>query len=214
MIRILFIADDTRTLRRVALPLAGRLSEQGWRMEALAPEVSKCSAFLEGFAQVYDLPWNGHAGDLWRLPRAMSTMKRLRGLVDAGEFDLVHALSPATGLLSRFALRPRRALRFPRVLYSTPGPLGSWAERLASRWTDHLVVSDHDAYSDGLRRGIVPGHRLHLVQGLYDHAAHDRVRRQMEMLYEAALDLPSAKVRPARRAYAGASGFVPGSRAD
>src|SRR5207249_867737 len=99
-------------------------------------------------------------------------------LVAAEGYDLVHVHSPVAAFVTRMALRRMRRQGKPRVIYTAHGfhfyqgsprvrgTLFRTLERLAGRWTDHLVVINREDEAAALKYGIVPPQRLRYMPGI------------------------------------------------
>ena len=89
-------------------------------------------------------------------------------------FDIVHVHTPIASFLTRLAAARTPRDRRPAVVYTAHGfhfhkdgravtnLVFAGAEKLAGRWTDRLVVINHEDRAQAARLGIVP--REHLVE--------------------------------------------------
>jgi glycosyltransferase involved in cell wall biosynthesis len=188
------------TLRGFLLPFAEAFAARGWRVDAAADGVSSCAECVGAFDRVWDVRWSRNPlapGNLLRAPRT------LRDLVAREGYDLVHVHTPVAGFVARFALRELRR-RQVRVIYTAHGfhfyrggrRLRNAAflalERLAGRWTDHLVVINREDEEAARRHRIVPPDRVCYMPGIgvdpgrYDPARVDagevaRVRAELRV---------------------------------
>ena len=147
--KVLFVATVLRMHVLVFhLPYMRWFQEQGYEVHLCCandtpdphPQVPHCDRWVE-------LPFS-------RSPFSAGNrevFRRLRQLIDAEDYALIHCNTPVGGLLGRLAARAARK-RGTRVVYTAHGfhfftgaPLKNWllyypAERLLSRWTDLLIT--------------------------------------------------------------------------
>lgn len=171
----LFVTTVSRTLRAFLLPFAQNFRAQGWRVDAVASEVSECDDCRQVFDNVYDIAWSRdpkNPANLLNAPRI------IRDIVEHGEYDIVHVHTPIAAFVTRYALRGLRGHRSPRIIYTAHGfhfyeggpafanSVFLGMERLAGRWTDDLVVMNHEDYEAAHRYHIMPGERIHYMHGI------------------------------------------------
>ena len=147
--KVLFVATVLRMHVLVFhLPYMRWFQEQGYEVHLCCandtpdphPQVPYCDRWVE-------LPFS-------RSPFSADNrevFRRLKQLIDAEDYALIHCNTPVGGLLGRLAARAARK-RGTRVVYTAHGfhfftgaPLKNWllyypAERLLSRWTDLLIT--------------------------------------------------------------------------
>lgn len=163
------------TLKAFLLPLAAHFRGMGWRVEALAREVTRSPECVSAFHRCHDVAWSRNPLDPRNLFEAKS---RVRGIVDAGQYDLVHVHTPVAGFVTRLALRNRKPGSGPRVVYTAHGfhfyRGGSFLrnlvfrtlERAAGRWTDALVVMNKEDHEAARELEIVPSDRVRFMPGI------------------------------------------------
>lgn len=175
MNRMLMATTVPETLRAFLLPFADHFTRLGWTVDAMARGASSSEECRRHFGTVHDVDWSRNPLD----PRNLSAaIDRVRRVVEAGEYDLVHVHTPVAGFVTRMALRHLRDLGRPKVVYSAHGfhfhrgghPMTNLAyrclERMAGRWTDGLIVLNDEDFEAARRLKIVPEGRLHLVPGI------------------------------------------------
>jgi len=99
----------------------------------------------------------------------------VRAVAAAGRYDIIHVHTPVAAFVTRFALR--RVRTRPAVIYTAHGfhfhENAGWIrnvvygslEHLAGRWTDELVVVNHEDYEAASRDGLLPSGRIHQILG-------------------------------------------------
>src|SRR5258708_38887473 len=101
-------------LEAFILPIAKHFRGQGWRVYAMARDLTKSPVSVSAFHRCQDIPWSRNPLDPQNLFRAAGIV---RELVEEGAYDIVHVHSPVAGFVTRLALRKRRAGVRPRVIY-------------------------------------------------------------------------------------------------
>ena len=158
--KVLFVATVLRGHVLVFhLPYMRWFREQGYEVHLCcandtpdpAPAVPECDRWIE-------LPFSRSPFS----PANRAVYRRLRALIDAEDYALIHCNTPVGGLLGRLAARGARH-RGTRVVYTAHGfhfftgaPLKNWllfypAERLLSRWTDLLITINGEDYARARR---------------------------------------------------------------
>jgi len=151
--RLLIATSVPSTLTAFLLPYAKHYRDRGWRVEALSNGVSGVERCVAAFDAVHDVAWTRRPTD----PVNLTTVPgRVRQVVAAGAYDIVHAHDPVAAFVTRFALRSRRARGEVKVVYTAHGfhffrgaprtqaVVMRTLERLASDWTDRLIVINRE----------------------------------------------------------------------
>lgn len=157
-------------------PIARHFRGEGWRVGALTgSRAGLADGDGAAFDEVRVAGWGRDPRDLAGLARGLRAVRRL---ASERAYDIVHVHTPVAAFVTRLALRGRVARGGPRVVYTAHGfhfhaggaaaanAAFLAAERLAGRWTDHLVVLNREDRAAALRHRIVPPHRLHLMPGI------------------------------------------------
>lgn len=215
---LLMTTSVPSTLTAFLLPYAEHYRRRGWRVEAASNGVTGVARCVEAFDAVHDIGWTRSPSDPVNLTQAPA---RLRQIVREGGFDIVHAHDPIAAFVTRFALRGMRAAGV-RVVYTAHGfhfyegapPVQATVfrevERLASRWTDRLIVINHEdlasagAFPVARRGGLryMPGIGVDMRR--YDPAAVDdgavaAVRDELSLAPGQPLFLMIAEFNPGKR---------------
>ena len=172
----LFVTTVPITLEAFLCPLADHFREQGWRVDALANGAT-ANTHLDGhFDKRYDVAWS-------RNPLAPSnllgTARRLREIVVAGGYDIVHVHTPIAAFVTRYALRSLHGrLGSPALIYTAhgfhfyrgqnPAPHAFFRtmERVAAPWTDYLVTINHEDFDAAQALGGIGPDRVRYIPGI------------------------------------------------
>ena len=170
--KVLFVATVLRGHILVFhLPYMRWFQEQGYEVHVCArndteesvPQVPYCDQYIE-------LPFERsplHPGNV-------SVYKRLKKIIDEGEYALIHCHTPVGGMLGRICARQARK-RGTRVVYTAHGfhfftgaPLKNWllfypAERWLARYTDLLITMNDEDYRHAKR---FPAKQVEKIHGI------------------------------------------------
>ncbi|PWW67095.1 glycosyltransferase involved in cell wall biosynthesis [Actinokineospora spheciospongiae] len=141
----------------VVLHLAVAQRDLGWSVGIACPP----SGWLPERARAVGIPVHPWPATRGPGPGTLAETTALRRLLTAAAPDLVHLHSSKAGLAGRLALRGGRPTIFQPHLWSfqtADGPLAlacSRWERLASRWTHHLVCVSDDELAAGRAAGVI-----------------------------------------------------------
>jgi glycosyltransferase involved in cell wall biosynthesis len=205
------------TFRAFLLPFADHFRRRGFRVDAMAQGVGGCAECSKAFDYVWDVVWSRNPLDHRNL---LVACRRVRDLVAQQGYDLVHVHTPVAAFVTRLAVRGLRLTGRPRVIYTAhgfhfyrggPQPRGAVLralEKLAGRWTDHLVVINREDQQAAYR--LLPRERVWHMPGVgidlerYSPAAVPesevaRVRQQLRLGPEHRLLLMVAEFNPGKR---------------
>lgn len=175
MPRLLIVSTSAVTLRAFLLPFSEHFRQQGWQVDALAHGASKCPVCCRSFDHVWDIEW---ARDPKQPQNILVAPRRVRRLVEEGQYDIVHTHTPVASFVTRYALRNTRKRSRPKIIYTAHGfhfhPRGAFyrnvvfllLERLAGRWTDYLVVINRDDVRAAQQYRLVPEKRIVYMPGI------------------------------------------------
>jgi glycosyltransferase involved in cell wall biosynthesis len=210
------VSSVPSTLTAFLLPYAEHFRSLGWRVDALTREGSGCERCLNAFDNVWDVTWSRNPLKPQNLLVAPRT---IRELIARQGYDIVHVHDPVAAFVTRFALRRRDR---PQLFYTAHGfhffkgnhPLKNalflTLERLAGRWTDHLIVINREDEAAARRNRLVSEERLHYLPGIgVDTAAYsaaqvtieevEAVRASLGLRSEDPLFLLVAEFNPGKR---------------
>src|SRR5579863_6930034 len=113
--RLLLVATISETLRGFFLPFARHFRKLGWTVGAAAGGAEHCPDCRVEFDQVWHVDWSRNPLDGRNL---LAAPRRIREIVAAGQYDVVHVNTPVAAFVTRFALRRRDPERGPAVVYT------------------------------------------------------------------------------------------------
>jgi glycosyltransferase involved in cell wall biosynthesis len=178
--RLLITTGSTSTLTAFLLPYARHYRERGWRVDAATYQAPDCEACVEAFDHVHHVPWTRNPLDPVNMLRAPAVV---RGLVREHGYDLVHSHDPIASFVTRYALRGLRRRSGLKVVYTAHGfyfyPGAPRArnlafgtlERIASLWTDYLVVMNREDL-EAARRFPLAADRVMTMPGIGVDLSH------------------------------------------
>jgi len=170
---LLLVTTVAVTLRAFLLPLASHFRSMGWRVDALASGATSCRLCREGFDQVFEASWGRNP---FALGQNLRAAREVRAVVRRGGYDLVHVHTPVAAWVTRLALRLRSG--HPRVVYTAHGfhffhgnsPIKNVMfmamEKLASEWTDAVVVLNGEDEEQAHKLGLAPDGRILHMPGI------------------------------------------------
>jgi len=169
--RLLMVTTVAATLGGFLLPYARELRARGWTVEAAAKGATTDPEVVAAFDAVHELPLSRSISDVQGMRRSLAALAEVVG----DDFDIVHVHTPIAAFLTRLVVARMPAGRRPAVVYTAHGfhfhrdghPVTnlvfSGAEKLAGRWTDRLVVINHEDRAQAARLRIVPlGHLVEM----------------------------------------------------
>jgi glycosyltransferase involved in cell wall biosynthesis len=215
--RLLVPAGVPSTLKAFLLPYAEHYRARGWRVDAAANGARDDPRLAAAFDDVHDVPWTRRPYEPVNLTIAA---RRLRALVEAQRYDLVHVHDPVAAFVARFALRRVRARSGTKVVYTAHGfhffngnapwrnAIYRTLEAVAARWTDHLIVINEEDHRAALRLPVagdvtyMPGIGIDTARydpSRIDDEAMRRVRRELGLSDDQQVLLMVAELNPGKR---------------
>jgi glycosyltransferase involved in cell wall biosynthesis len=182
--RLLVSTTVPATLEAFLLPYAEHFRGNGWRVDALSAGGTSSRACARAFDRVWDAGWSRNPLTL----RGIREVARVRRLLRAEKYDIVHVHTPVAAFLTRLAAAPLRSTGL-RVVYTAHGfhfQEGQpwWVngpylalEKLAGRWTDRLVVINDEDQLAARKYRLVSESQVVRMQGIgIDTDLYDRAR--------------------------------------
>lgn len=173
MPRVLFVATVVKThIMEFHIPYLQMFKDEGWETAVAArndyEEPSDCR--IPYCDDYYDIPFARNPLH----PSNVEAYKKLKKVIDEGNYDIIHCHTPVGGMLGRFAARHAKK-RGTKVVYTAHGfhffkgaPLLNWlvyypAERWMAHYTDDLITINKEDYN---RAQNFKAKRVHYVPGV------------------------------------------------
>ncbi|MEW6663122.1 MAG: glycosyltransferase family 4 protein [Bacillota bacterium] len=170
--KVLFIASVYTHLAAFHIPFMKLLQEKGYDLYAAASSAEGRKEDVEAAGVTcWEIPFARSPYS----PANIQAFRRLRALLKAHHFDLIHVHTPVAAFMGRYLAK---ATGQGPVLYTAHGfhfyrgaPLKNWliyytAERIAARWTDGLIVMNDEDFENARRLGFQPEKNLFYVHGV------------------------------------------------
>lgn len=217
MSKLLIVTTIPATIQAFLLPYIAHFRAQGWQVDAMAQGISHCNECNTACDRVWDVEWSRNPLD----PRNFINAPRQIHQVLAQNYDLVHVHTPVAAFVTRYAIQ-RWKLTKPKVIYTAHGfhfyqggsPVKNTIfltlEKLAGRWTDYLVVINHEDEQAVKQHQIVPALKVRYMPGIgvdtnyYNPEAVTetdvmQVRQELRLSPETPLFLSIAEFIPRKR---------------
>ena len=172
---LLYVATVAPTIRQFLSPLAAHFRSLGWHVDAAASGVAGDPVLLDRFDAVWEIPLSRSLREVSGLIRGERAISRL---LRGSTFDIVHVHSPIASFITRLAVRRMPQDRRPAVAYTAhgfhfhrggrrlPNAAFLFAERIAGRWTDRLVVINDEDETAAREHRLVPRGSLVRMPGI------------------------------------------------
>ena len=173
--KLLIVTTIPDTIKAFLLPYARHYRALGWRVDAMARDITKYAPLAGCFDKLIDAQWSRNPLDPSNITK---NARAIREIVTGEDYDIVHTHTPVASFVVRFALRHLRRKGRPAVVYTAHGfhfYQGGHAarntafralEQIAGRWTDRLVTINREDFLAAKKYGIVPEDRLILMPGI------------------------------------------------
>ena len=181
--KLLIVTTIPNTIRAFLIPYACFFRGLGWRVDAMARDITRFEGLSIHFDKTIDASWSRNPLD----PSNIPAFRHIRQTVFDEGYDIVHVHTPVAAFVTRAALRKPENNR-PKVVYTAHGfhfcrGCGSLKnfiyrslEKTAGRWTDRLIVINREDY-DAAARGIVPAEKSVYMPGIgLDFSKYDPAR--------------------------------------
>lgn len=173
--KLLIVSTVAITQRAFLLPFARHFRGMGWTVDGMASGISSCYECQAALDQTHDIEWSRNPLNPGNVTHAM---KRVQEVVQKEKYDIVHVHTPVASFITRLALHNWRSSGEGKVIYTAHGfhfhsrgkPVNNLAflalEKLAGRWTDYLVVINHEDQAAAHRHRIVKPDRIRYMPGI------------------------------------------------
>lgn len=167
--KVLFVASVYRHLTAFHIPFMEYFQSEGYEIYAAGIGEEDRRILQDKNITCIDIPFSRSplAGD------NIKAYKALKTLFKDEKFDLVHVHTPVAAFLTRLAFRN---VKHGKIIYTAHGfhffkgaPLQNWLlyyplEKVAAKWTDHLITINNEDYQNALK--FLPKEQVSLVHGV------------------------------------------------
>ncbi len=171
--KVLLTASVLSHIAQFHKPLINMLKERGYTVHVAASDnlAEKNGLQVQNVDCFFNIAFHRNPFS----PSNMAAYRKLRRIIDAEGYDIIHCNTPAVGVLTRLAARQTRKKHNARVIYTAHGfhfyngaSWKNWAlyypiERFMCRYTDTLVTICGEDYTLAQKRFPVNTHRMHGV---------------------------------------------------
>ncbi|MHB1355641.1 MAG: glycosyltransferase family 4 protein [Anaerolineae bacterium] len=173
--RLLHVTTFFGTMLLFLVPFARYFRSLGWQVDGAAGNTRRYNECAREFDNVWLIPWGRNPLAIWQLALACA---KIRSIVIREGYDIVHVHTPVAAFVTRFALSKLRKQTGLQVIYTAHGfhfhrkgsPVKNLLfltlEKLAGRWTDQLIVINHEDERAATRFHIVDVKRIHYIPGI------------------------------------------------
>jgi glycosyltransferase involved in cell wall biosynthesis len=201
------------------LPLTKHLRDRGWRVDAMAKELSTSKEYPDLFDRVWDVELSRNPLDPKNL---LAAPKQIRQVFTQQQYNLVNVSTPVAAFAARYALNNSRKQGKVKLIYTAQGfhfyqggaphknAIFLGLEKIAGAWTDYLVVVNREDESAAKRYGLISPERVRYIPGTglnldrfnpntISEAEIVRVRQDLGLTPEDSLFLSVAEFIPRKR---------------
>ncbi len=172
MPRLLLVSTVPSFITAFLLPFARHFQQLGWHVDAMANGIASDQRCKTSFEHLWNIGWSRNpctTGNLFTAP------SRVRAIVDAEQYDIVHVHTPVAGFVCRYSLR---SLNLPVKIYTAHGfhfhehgtklsnLIFRQLEKAAGAWTDYLVVINRRDEAAALEHRLISPDRIIYMQGI------------------------------------------------
>lgn len=173
MNKLLFVTTVPETLD-FFFPLTHHLRAKGWRIDAMAREVSASPGHVKMFDRAWDVDLSRNPLE----PRNLTVApQQIREVLTQQKYDIVNVSTPVAAFVTRYALKDLRKQGKVKIIYTAQGfhfyKGGSFyknaiflgLEKIAGPWTDYLVVVNREDESAAKNYGLSEPDRIRYIPG-------------------------------------------------
>jgi len=163
------------TLAAFILPYADHFRKRGWVVDCAAADGPAREVCKLHFDTCHIIRWSRNPIAIGNFFRGMA---KIREIVVAGNYNLVHVHTPIASFITRYALRKIRKEKNIAVIYTAHGfhfhPQGKWhynlifrlLEKMAGKWTDALITINKTDYNAAITGEFLPKIRIKHTPGI------------------------------------------------
>ena len=171
MPKLLVVTTVPITIRSFLLPFIKHFRSLGWQVDGMAQGISEDADCVRECDRVYDIQWSRNVFDPRNL---LAGISRVREVVAAGNYDLVHVHTPIAAFVTRYALKDSQV----KVIYTAHGfhfYRGGSAikntiffnlEKLAGNWTNYLIVINKEDEAAARNNNFLPDEQIYYTRGI------------------------------------------------
>ncbi len=170
----LLIVTTIPTTLDFFLPLTKHLRALGWRVDAMAKELSTSKEYPDFFDRVWDVELSRNPLEPQNLTVAP---QQIREVLTQQNYDIVNVSTPVAAFVTRYALKDLKKQGKVKVIYTAQGfhfykggslyknAIFLGLEKIAGPWTDYLVVVNREDESAAKRYSLISPERVRYIPG-------------------------------------------------
>ncbi|MDD1827110.1 glycosyltransferase family 4 protein [Photobacterium sp. ZSDE20] len=170
--KVLQVTTISKTLEAFLLPLADRLRSGGYIVDAAAEGILKSETVISKHNKVFEVNFSRNPKKIFTLIKAMLDIRKI---IVSNAYDIVHVHTPVASFLTRLACF---GMKNVSVIYTVHGfhfieGNSKWKnfvfislEKLASYFTDYMLLINEKDYNSAVRYSFLPKERLFLTGGV------------------------------------------------
>ncbi|QDQ01315.1 glycosyltransferase family 4 protein [Lysinibacillus fusiformis] len=167
--KVLFVASVYSHLMAFHVPYMKYFQSQGYEVWVAGTGAADRERLEELQVKCVDIPFSRSPLNIQNL----NAFKALKALFKTEKFELVHVHTPVAALLTRRAFK---SSGYGEIIYTTHGfhffkgaPRQNWfvyytAEKLAAKWTDHLITINEEDYKNAHK--LLSAEKISYVHGV------------------------------------------------
>jgi len=203
MPKLLVVTTVPITLSSFLLPFVKHFRGLGWQVDGMAQGISGDADCVRECDRVFDIEWSRN---VFNPKNLLAGISRVREVVRAGDYDLVHVHTPIAAFVTRYALKGDRQTK---VIYTAHGfhfYRGGSAvkntiffnlEKLAGSWTDYLITINQEDEAAARNNNFLPDERIYYTRGIgvdTDYYASGKVAPEAIARVRASLNLSDSYI--------------------
>jgi len=173
MKKILYVSTVDITINAFLIPHIKALQKRGFDVQAACCLDDKAPNVQSAGIVMHDIPFRRN----YLSPMNIFALSKLKRLIESEKFDLVHVHTPVAAFIGRLAAKLAGGKKV-KTLYTAHGlhfneegsGLGNSLflklEKLASRWTDAMIVINREDYKAAKEYKLAPEEGLFYIKGI------------------------------------------------
>jgi glycosyltransferase involved in cell wall biosynthesis len=172
MPKLLVVTTVPITIRSFLLPFIKHFRSLGWQVDGMAQGISADQDCVANCDRIYDIQWSRNVFDPRNL---LAGVLRVKEVVAAQKYDLVHVHTPIAAFVTRYALKD---VKKTKVIYTAHGfhfyrggsavknAIFLSLEKLAGQWTDYLITINQEDAAAAKKYNFLPTERIYYTRGI------------------------------------------------